>query len=373
MFVDSSDANGYEDVLSVDELEELLEESPDDLALKEDLAAALVDRLVYGDDEVGPGNAYDTVRLREVLAALPGDRAVYARGYAAYLHSDYVEAAHFLVKYARGENDEISNEPFSADELYLDVIIPFTDAGQKFWSDLAAGLAKLWPDTAASLVLAAYVRQDQDRTAEAFACYDRALRKDPDYWIAAWGLAEIYYFEKEWQAACHYYERTLQSELAREVPALNFQAAYTYGALEKHKLADGYYRKCLRNDPEFPSARNNLGWALYRQGRFEEALAIFEDCIRRKIDGSHPRRNKARTLVRLGRIAEAVEVWKQREPDGRVSKRRQAQIVDMQTKTKRGKVIELETKRNRGKSSPADFLDHKRGGKNGSLPKLKRF
>jgi tetratricopeptide (TPR) repeat protein len=352
MFGDTSEANSYEDVLSVDELEDLLKESPNDLALKEDLAAALVDRLVYGDDEVGPGNEHDVERLREMLACLSGDKAAFARGYAAYLDSDDAEAAHCIVRYARGDDDEISSESFSADELYLDVIIPFSGVGRKFWSELAAGLAELWPDTAAALVVAGYVNHDEDRLAEAFTCYDRALQKDSEYWIAAWGLAEVYYLEKEWQAACHYYERTLQSELAREVPSLNFQAAYTYGALEKHKLAESYYRKCLKNDPEFPSARNNLGWSLYRQGRFEEALAIFDDCIARKIDGAHPQRNKARTLVRLGRVAEAMEVWKQTEPNGRSSKHRQGQIIELKTKIKRSK------------TSPVGLLDDE----DGSLP-----
>jgi len=322
MFVDTSDADSYEDVLSVDELEDLLSESPNDLALREDLAAALVDRLVYGDDQVGPGDEQDIQRLRETLACLPSEKALFARAYAAYLNSDDAQAAHWLVRYARGDDDGISGESFSADELYLDVIISFSGVSRKFWSELAAGLAKFWPNTAAALVVAGYVNQDENRLLEAFNCYDHALQKDPEYWIAAWGLAEVYYLAKEWQAACHYYERALQSQLAREVPSLNFQAAY------------------------------NLGWALYRQGRFEEALAIFEDCIARNVDGAHPRRNKARALVRLGRVAEAMEVWKQTEPDRRLTKQRQ------------GKIIELHPKIKRGKTGPAGLLDDE----DGSLP-----
>jgi tetratricopeptide (TPR) repeat protein len=344
MFGDMSEANSYEEVLSVNELEDLIKDSPDDLTLKEDLAAALVDRVVYGDDEVGPGSEHDIERLREMLVSLPADQAAFARAYVAYLDAKDAEAAGWLIKYARGDDDE-SSKPFSADELYLDVIVPFSGVGQKFWSEMAVGLAELWPGSAAALVIAGYVNQDENRLAEAFDCYDRALQKDPEYWIAAWGLAEVYYFEKEWQAACHYYEKALQSELAREIPSLNFQVGYTYGALKKHKSAESYYRKCLKNDSDFPSARNNLGWALYRQGRFDEALGIFDDCIARKIDGVYPQKNKARTLARLGRFAEAVEAWKQSEPNGAVSGRPQAEIAKLQVKT------------NTGENGVADFLD----------------
>jgi tetratricopeptide (TPR) repeat protein len=337
MFAHTSEADRYEDVLSVDELEDLLKESPDDLALQEDLAAALVDRVVYGDDEVGPGSEQDIERLRELLLSLAPDQAVFARAYVAYLDSRDVEAARWLMKYASGDDDDSAGEPFSPDELYLDVIVPFNGVGQKFWSELAAGLAEIWPESPAALVVAGYVHQDQDRLADAFHCYDRALQKNADYWIAAWGVAEVYYLEREWRAACHYYERALQSELAREIPALNFQAGYTYGALKKHKLAESYYRRCLKNDSEFPSAGNNLGWALYRQGRFEEALAIFEECIARNVDGDHPRKNKARTLARLGRFAEAVEVWKLAEPNGRLSEHGKAQIAKLEATMKGAK------------------------------------
>ena len=336
MFDDTCEANGYEDVLSVDELEDLLRESPDDLTLKEDLAAALVDRIVYGDDRVGPGSEHDIERLREMLACLSSDKAVYARGYVAYLDFKDTEAVRWIMKYARGDDEGNANESFSSDELYLDVIVPFSDVTQDFWSELAVGLAALWPDTPAALVVAGYVNQDANKLAEASDCYDRALQKDADYWMAAWGLAEVHYFKKEWQAAAHYYERALQSELAREIPSLNFQAAYTYGALKKHTSAESYYRKCLENDPEFPSARNNLGWSLYRQGRFEEALAVFDECLALRIDGVHAQRNKARALARLGRFGDALEAWKQTEQDGRLSNQAQEQVDKLQAKINHG-------------------------------------
>lgn len=355
MFEDTSETNGYEDVLSVDELEDLLKDSPDDLTLKEDLAAALVDRLVYGDDQLGPGNEHDIERLREMLACLSPDKAVYARGYVAYLDSQDTEAARWIIKYAHGDDDESASESFSPDELYLDVIVPFNGVSQKFWSELAVGLAELWPDTAAALVVAGYVNQDENKLAEAFDCYDRAFQKDPEYWVAAWGLAEVYYFEKEWQAACHYYEKVLQSELAREIPSLNFQAAYTYGALKKHLLAESYYRKCLQNDPEFPSARNNLGWALHRQGRFDEALAVFDECLSRKIDGAHAQENKARALASLGRFSDALEAWQQTERDGRLGIHAQEQIAKLQAKI------------NQGESGADGFADDEQDDEDGSV------
>lgn len=354
-FEDTTEMKSYEDVLSVDELENLIREAPDDLTLKEDLAAALVDRLVYGDDEVGPGSNHDIDRLREMIACLPPQKASYARGYVAYLDSKDTEAAQWIVKYAHGDDDETASEPFSPDELYLDVIVPFNDVSPKFWSELALGLAELWPDTAAALVVAGYVNQDEKRLAVAFDCYDRALQKDSDYWVAAWGLAEVCYFEKKWQAACYYYERTLQSELAREIPSLNFQAAYTYGTLKKYALAESCYRKCLKNDPEFPSARNNLGWSLYRQARFEEALTVFEDCIAQNIDGAHPQKNKARALARLGRLAEALDAWKQTARDGRLSHHAQEEIA------------KLHAKINRSQSGAAAFPDDDQDDEEGSF------
>ena len=181
------------------------------------------------------------------------------------------------------------------------------------------------------------IKQDEKKPEEALDYDER--RNGQDYWLASWDLGEVNLIQKNWQAALQYYEKSLDAEMARTIPQLRFDAALCAGKLGEHTKEEKHYRACLDLDPEFPYARNNLGWSLYRQSRLEDALATFDDCILRKVDGSDPKINRARTLERLGRLSEAIEAWKQTGRGGRLSKHAQEQIAKVQARLNRGEAI----------------------------------
>ncbi|MGH7824376.1 MAG: tetratricopeptide repeat protein [Candidatus Binatia bacterium] len=279
-------------------------------------------------------------RAREIIRDLPESTAYYPPAYFAYLDEKDKEAVQWLEKYAGGSDPTDRTEPFSADELYWEIVLPFTGSSREFWCALAESIVKLWSDSPAALTLAGYVKQDENKPEDAFAYYERALRADKDYWLAAWGLGEVNLIQKNWQAALQYYEKSLASETARTIPQISFDSALCAGKLDDHITEEKHYRACLELDPDYRGARNNLGWALYKQHRFAEALAVFDECIARKVDGAYPRRNRARALARLGRLSEAIDAWKQTGHGGRLSKHAQEQIAKLKARINSGEVVQ---------------------------------
>jgi len=59
--------------------------------------------------------------------------------------------------------------------------------------------------------------------------------------------------------------------------------------------------------PEQQYTRNNLGYCLYRQGKYEEAKAVFEECLAIGIDLQYVPNNYVRTLLAMGRNQDAAE------------------------------------------------------------------
>jgi tetratricopeptide (TPR) repeat protein len=236
------------------------------------------------------------------------------------------------VRYAKGSDESKPAEPFTADEIYWDIILPFENVSNEFWSKLAGALNQLWPESPAALTLTGYVREVNNQPGEAIGYYDLAIKKDEQYWIAAWGLAESHYNLQNWKEALHNYQKALESDLGREIMQVHFDAAWCLGKLGKHVEEEKCYRRCLDLDPDWPYARNNLGWSLYKQSRFAEALEIFDDCILRKVDKTYPVRNRARTLTKLGRLSDAITAWKQTGRSGKLSKYAQDQIAKLQAR-----------------------------------------
>ncbi len=69
---------------SVAEMELQLKARPNDIELRADLAQALVDRHMFGEDAHPAGSDEDIERLIEVVAGLSEDVAFYQRDYFVY-------------------------------------------------------------------------------------------------------------------------------------------------------------------------------------------------------------------------------------------------------------------------------------------------
>jgi len=83
---------------------------------------------------------------------------------------------------------------------------------------------------------------------------------------------------------------------------------------EKFSESETAYRKALSGDPRSTVATFNLGDALYRQEKFEEALQQFESISGReasKIDAARAWHNLGNANLKAGKIDESIEAYKE--------------------------------------------------------------
>jgi len=67
------------------------------------------------------------------------------------------------------------------------------------------------------------------------------------------------------------------------------------------------FDKAIGQDPNRPKDWNNKGIALYRLGKYEEALECYDDAIKLSRDLPEVWNNKSIVLDHLGRYEEALE------------------------------------------------------------------
>ena len=99
--------------------------------------------------------------------------------------------------------------------------------------------------------------------------------------------------------------------------AANSYASVLYARGET-EAAIRYYREALRADPDYTTARSNLGMALSRAGRYEEAVQEFRTVLKLMYDPWVGHNNLAIALGALGRTEESFaefELAKLTKPD----------------------------------------------------------
>ncbi len=304
------DTSAKDKRLSVEELDAKLKETPDDLDLKKKLASALVWRYIYGTAEQEPGDEADIKRIREIIQNLPEDIALYPRAYLAYLDGKETELITYLVKVAQQEG---STHLFTSVDLLSALIFPFENSPKlllKLAGKLVDELNQVHPKSPPALTLRGFVKSE-DNPEGAINDFVCALEIDEDFWLAAWWCGSAYEQENNWQAACNYYHKALRSEVAQQMPDIHFDLAWCLGKLKDLQGEEKSYRACLELYPDCPNARNNLGWSLNKQGRYKEALEVFDEAIKRGNDGKFPLRNKAGALIKLGQFQEAIRTLEQ--------------------------------------------------------------
>ncbi len=120
-------------------------------------------------------------------------------------------------------------------------------------------------------------------------------------------LALAYYDAKLWDNAIACFQMVEDGPLFLSNTDIQFWLALSHGKTRDTKEEEACYRKCLEAAPEYPFAKNNLGYCLYRQKRYAEARGIFEECLRDKRDLPYAANNYVRTLLALGQYKTARE------------------------------------------------------------------
>ncbi|HBB91560.1 MAG: hypothetical protein A2X22_06085 [Bacteroidetes bacterium GWF2_49_14] len=83
---------------------------------------------------------------------------------------------------------------------------------------------------------------------------------------------------------------------------------------EKYADSETAYRKALVNEPQNPKATFNLGDALYRQEKFDEATGQFESIAQREtnnINSSKAFHNLGNAQLQAGKIDESISSYKE--------------------------------------------------------------
>lgn len=317
-----------EDPPTVEELEAELKKHPKDEDLQEDLAYSLMERYLWGDDDKPAGNDADLKDLRKWVARLPSSRAPWPRAYLAHLDGDKKKFMKYSVAWAKDlDYGEIA--PWSSTTMSMLLDMPFGNAPPDIYPEWADIFEKGWPDSAVAHYLRGMAEwlhaKNHERALDAFSM---ALEKDSDFWLASISCGQIYEEQENWRTSYGYYVKALGNEFAAEMLAgLHHGAALCSNRLKDHPNVEKHLTALLQMTPDDHEMRGPLGWAMMEQGKYAEALKVFEEQISLGEGGVYAIRNRAEALAKLGRIEEAIEGWKSSSFRGQLPKYVQEKIA----------------------------------------------
>ena len=113
-------------------------------------------------------------------------------------------------------------------------------------------------------------------------------------------LASVYYDLKMWGNSLSYLEQVEDKSVYLYPYSVYFMMAYCSGKTRNVKDEEVYYRKSLEAYPNQGLARNNLGYCLYKQHRYEEAKEELEQSLELDGDLRFPANNYVRVLLSMG-------------------------------------------------------------------------
>lgn len=120
-----------------------------------------------------------------------------------------------------------------------------------------------------------------------------------------------------WRQSRHYrdaetlYLETLRRNPAATMAAINVALLYLDGPPEKWGQAASHLETAVRLDPANSEALVNLGAALQKTGRLEEAARRYEEALRLKADDVDAYTNLGSVRERLGRLEEATGAYRE--------------------------------------------------------------
>ena len=158
-----------------------------------------------------------------------------------------------------------------------------------------------------------------------------ALQLDPEELAVLCCLAGIYMEQGNRRTAAGYFRKALQDAGDEATAELGLSAGWCFGKVKDIAREIDAYRRCLRAEPNYQFARNNLGWALLKADRPEEAIPYLEKSLRSGADGRAPIFNLAHAYQRVGRLSEALEVLRRdRNEKGTLSSAAHRQIANLE-------------------------------------------
>ena len=168
------------------------------------------------------------------------------------------------------------------------------------------------PSHAIDMVLArAQLLASLERYDEALDFYDRYVMYRPDDESALLGRGELLLRMGRLNDAIEQYRAAAKRwpESAMSLNALGYTLA---DRTDEYREAEKLIRKALEYDPDSPAIIDSLGWVLYKQGKYEEALAELQRAYER-LDDHEVAAHIVDVLYALERRDEALEVLEDAE------------------------------------------------------------
>jgi tetratricopeptide (TPR) repeat protein len=149
----------------------------------------------------------------------------------------------------------------------------------------------------------------QGRLAEARACYDAVLERDPRH-VDALNLAAVTSFQTGWtEQGVELVRRAIA--LKPDVAASHANLGQALNTLGRHAEAAQALRRALALQPGAPKAHAALGFTLLAMGDAEGALASFDAALALLPTFAEAHNSRGLALHRLGRTDEAMESFGQ--------------------------------------------------------------
>ena len=205
------------------------------------------------------------------------------------------------------KNDIKGPNDFINESVLIDIFFePFKQAFDGFWLQLGKILRK-YPTQKGIPELCEAIEQYYNCKTdnEALDLLLNMMQKYPDLILLKELIGYTYYSMKMWNNAIAYFETVEETGIFFTENMLYFMLAWSYGKAKNHKAEENYYRKVLELNPNDIIPLNNLGYSLYLQKHYSEALLCFERCLEIEPTYEYSANNYLRVLIAQKRNKDA--------------------------------------------------------------------
>ena len=248
-----------------------------------------------------------------------------------YLKKQYKKCKEFIHKLCQEEAK--MDSPLNEDGVLDLFLVPFKNAPDEIWNCITEEVKAI--NTEAGIpefcdVISLYYRStNNDEVVDALLSF---IQKYPDYRSPNEMLGYTYYNMSMWNNAIACFEK-VEEEYYFFMEDIYWMLAWASGKVKNLSDEEMYYRKSLELAPNMAFTLNNLGYSLYKQKKYREALEIFQKCLQEGKDLSCAGNNYVRVLIALGSNADAKKFIK--EGKYKVSKALKDRVAKLDNHNKR--------------------------------------
>lgn len=226
-----------------------------------------------------------------------------------YMKKQYKECKEFIHKICQNQSKK-QTQPLDENGILDLFLVPFKNAPDEIWDCITKEVKVI--DTVdgipefCDLISLYYRSTSNEEVVDALLAF---IQRYPEYKTPNEMLGYTYYNMSMWNNAIACFEK-VEEQYYFYMADIYWMLAWSSGKINNLIDEEMYYRKSLELDENKSFSLNNLGYCLYKQKKYRDALAIFEKCIKEKKDLSYACNNYVRVLIALGRNADAKKFIK---------------------------------------------------------------